>query len=544
MNKTTKKIRVENQPDISVSTYHSIAEINESPVVTLPFTILFIKPFQEARNNHYGPPLGILTLIAGIRQHFGDTVTVHFWDMMLYNDKPEALAERIDEFRPDIIGVSALNCEAAASFAIAAAAKVCAPKAITVIGGPFTLRQADLIFGESLFDWVFEGAADRSFLQALTRQFSGQPLGDDIPGFSHRTASGEIVYNHKQDLITDLDAIPLPAWDLLDFERYRKRDRKRMITNVDERKYAYLFTSRGCPYLCNYCHDIFTKRFVYRSDENVLEEIRILYEDYGVTEFHIIDDIFNLHRPRAQSIMRAIQARWPGKLFLAFPNGLRGDILDQETIQAMADAGTYNASISIETVTPRLQVLAEKYLDIEKAKWAIEEFTRQGVVVHGALMLGFPSETEEEIEATLSYAISSPLMHVHLFAVVPQPQTPIYELALQASAEATIRGAADERESGDYHSLTPWYTRAYGYDLRKKLSYTYVRFYLHPPRLLRMLRTYPLINLLHGGFFVLQGLMATAQMALLGLCRKMRLIDPPALSKQPKSLKVPDHSAP
>lgn len=301
-----RKLRVENLPGITVSSYRDLSAI--TPAVR-PFTILFIKPFQKTHDNSYGPPLGILTLIAGIRKFFGPAATVHFWDMNLYNIDPSALASRLDEFKPDIVGISALNCEAAASYQLARIIKTWNPETITAIGGPFTLRQAPLIFSESLFDWIFEGAADRTLIQALQRQFAGIPLGSDIPGFSHRSSHGKTTSNHAQDLITDMNAIPFPAWDLLDFERYRKRDRKRIISNISERRYAFLFTSRGCPYLCNYCHDVFTKRFVYRSEESVIEEIRILYEEYGVTEFHIVDDIFNLHRPRAQSIMRAIGKR-------------------------------------------------------------------------------------------------------------------------------------------------------------------------------------------------------------------------------------------
>lgn len=495
MSAGSPKIRVENLPGINVSTYAAV--MAETPRVR-PFTILMIKPYQATRAEAYGPPLGILTLIAGMRRFFGDAATIHFWDMKLYNDAPEALAEQLDYYKPDVVGVSALNCEAAASYRIARIVKDWNPSALTVVGGPLTLRQAELIFSESRFDWIFEGAADRTFLQALQRQFSGQALGSDIPGFNYRDVDGSLVLNSAQDLITDMDAIPLPAWDLVDFERYRKHDRKRMMTNVGERRYALVFTSRGCPYLCNYCHDIFTKRFVYRSEENVLEEIRILHEEYGVNEIHIIDDIFNLHKKRAQSLMRAIGRRWPGKLYLAFPNGLRADILDAETIAAMVEGGTYHATISIETVTPRLQTLVEKYLDIEKAKWAVEEFHRHGVIVHGNFMLGFPTETLEEIEATVSYAVKSSLTHAFFFSVVPQANTPIYNLAMQESPAATLGAAEDERDVGDYASMQSWYSRAYGHDLHMIVGNAATRFYLHPPRVLRLLRIYPMVNLWVG----------------------------------------------
>ncbi|MFZ5722957.1 MAG: B12-binding domain-containing radical SAM protein [Pseudomonadota bacterium] len=494
------KIRVENQPGVQVSRYGDIR--GGATPATRPFRILFVKPYQKTIDDTYGPPLGLLTLIACVRQHFGPLATIHFWDMKLYHDAPETFGSRLDEYRPDVIAVSALNCEASASYALARIAKQWRPDAITVLGGPFTLRQSALVLRESRFDWVFEGAADRTFLQALERQFSGTPLGNDIPGFNYRQADGSIAGNDRQDLITDLDAIPVPAWDMADLERYRKRDRKRIIPNVDERKYAYLFTSRGCPYLCSYCHDVFTKRFVYQSPERVLEEIRLLHEEHGVTEFHVIDDIFNLHKPRVHTIMREVARRWPGKLFFAFPNGLRGDILDEETIEAMVAGGTYTASIAIETVTPRLQTLVEKHLQIEKAQWAIEEFARRGVIARGAFMLGFPTETPEEMEATIRYAIRSSLTTASMSAVTPQNNTPIYDLAMGESPTATQTLAREEIDGGDYNSLEPWYSRAYGFDLHAKITYAYLRFYLHPPRMLRLLRHYGIVPVAHASLFV------------------------------------------
>jgi len=488
--KGTVKIRVKNLPSVPVSVFaDSLDDITASEGMR-PFTILFIKPFQNSGFSVHGPALGILTLAAILRERFGERVKVRFRDMKLYHERPEAVEAYIRAYQPDVVAVSALNAEASASFAIARIAKAIDPGILTVLGGPFAFRQTDRIFRESVFDWVFEGAADRSFPAALARLFSDKPLEADIPGFNYRSEQNPVVENHQQDLISDLDSLPFPAWDLHDFERLRKRDRRGIITNLHERPYAYLFTSRGCPYLCNYCHDIFTKRFVYQSDERVLSDIQRLYEDYGIEEFHFIDDIFNLHKPRVRSIMAKITQRWGNRLKLAFPNGLRGDILDQATIDAMVDGGTYHATISIETVTPRLQRLIEKDLDIDKAKWAIHAFARRNVIVHGAFMYGFPTETREEIRATIRYAIMSPLLHAHFFAVVPQTETPIYTLALAEASEATRNIAQAESGGGDFIGFSTWYEMAYGYALRRRLIIAITQFHFYPPRLLKFLRAY------------------------------------------------------
>ena len=147
---------------------------------------------------------------------------------------------------------------------------------------------------------------------------------------------------------------------------------------LKEKRYALLFTSRGCPYRCNYCHDIFSKRFVYQSAESVVEDIAVLYEKYGVTEFQIVDDIFRLHKPRVEAIMNEVARRWPGIMRFTFPNGIRGDILDQQTIDALARAGTYYAAVAVETVTPRLQTMIQKNLNHEKTEWSINALEKAG----------------------------------------------------------------------------------------------------------------------------------------------------------------------
>lgn len=483
------RIRVENQSHVQISEYgHSTLEKVSGELSPRPFTALFIKPYVHLPVKTLGPPLGILTLISCLRERFGNTVNAVFWDMVLEMAPADALTQQLERHQPDVIAISSLNVEANVSYELIKRAKAWSSKVLCILGGPLALRQSKLVFDESEADWVFEGAADRTLPIALARHFSDVPLGTDLPGFSYRNADVKHITT-KQDLLTDLDEIPLPAWDLIDFERYASADRPRIITNVDERRYAYLFTSRGCPYLCNYCHDVFTKKFIYRSVDNVIAEMRLLYDEYQVREFHFVDDIFNLHKPRVIELMHRIRDEFDG-VYLAYPNGLRADILDAQVIKAMVDAGTYHASISIETVTPRLQEQVEKHLDIEKAQWAIEEFGRYGVVVHGAFMVGFPGETVKEINQTINYAMKSSLSHAFFFAVVPQPQTPIFEKALLESRDVTLKAAKAERGKG--YDESAWYQKAYGYNLQRRIFFAFLQFYLYPPRLLKLFKLYGL----------------------------------------------------
>src|SRR5262249_42604628 len=187
-------------------------------------------------------------------------------------------------------------------------------------------------------------------------------------------------------------------------------------------------------------HDIFGKTFRFRSPENVAAEVKML-KDMGVDELQIVDDIFNMNPPRMKAVCRAIE---PYRMNITFPNGLRFDILDEEGCEALTRAGTYAACVAVEAITPRLQELIKKHLRVEKTQQAIHRMTERGVLVRGFFMIGFPTETLDEIQATIDYAVNSDLSQAYFFNVVPQPGTPLYDLALQEHPAALEAQALQE----------------------------------------------------------------------------------------------------
>jgi hypothetical protein len=187
-------------------------------------------------------------------------------------------------------------------------------------------------------------------------------------------------------------------------------------------------TTRGCPYRCLYCHSILGKAFRTRTPASVLAELRHLHDQYGITDFQIIDDNFNLDLPRAKTICDLIVASGM-KLTLSFPNAIRGDRVDEELIDKMAAAGTKFISYAVETGSPRLQKLIRKNLNLDQTFRAIEYTTATGIVTRGFFMLGFPTETVAEVERTIDFANASALCGATFFTVVYFPGTELYRLA-------------------------------------------------------------------------------------------------------------------
>ena len=459
-----------------------------------PIRVLLVKPYQPTYMRIACPPLGLLYLASTLRQTFGSAVEVRLVDLLLHRARYFHARDLLKEFRPHVVGLSALNWEAEESGRFAQMMQTEFPGTIVAIGGPFAHRNTKKICATGVYDWIFDGEADWAFPIACERWFRGDRTMDDIVGLTWREAPGEPFTNNADILklgekkpagvIEDLDAIPLPAWDLIDFDRYAKV--RNMMSLLKGKRYAPIFTSRGCPFLCTYCHDIFGKRFRFRSPENVAAEVKLL-RDMGVDELEIVDDIFNMNPPRMKAVCRAIE---PYKMHITFPNGLRFDILDEEGCEALTRAGTYAACVAIETITPRLQELIKKHLRVDRTHQAIRWMAERGVLIRGFFMLGFPTETREEIQATIDYAVKSDLAQAYFFDVVPQPGTPLYDLAFEENA-----AALEAQTLQEYNSKTSFYTAAYGVNMQAVKKWAYLRFFaLSPRRWVRLLRVMPWKN--------------------------------------------------
>lgn len=465
-----------------------------------PLRVLLVKPCQPNTIPITTPPLGILCLASCLRKQFGSNVEVRVLDMFLEQRRAASIEVELREFRPRVVGISALNFEAEESGRIAQWIKQIAPDTVVALGGPFAHGKQNLsrIAATGLYDWIFDGEADMSFPLAVQRRFWGNGKLDDIVGLTH-LEEGAYHVNERQPggppllgTVGDLDELPFPAWDLVDFDAYAKRINNN--GNLRGKRYAPLFTSRGCPFLCTYCHDIFGKKFRGRSVENVLEEARLLRHEYGVDEFQIVDDIFNMNSRRMKDICRGLI---PLKVNICFPNGLRGDILDEEGVDLLVKAGMYQVAVAIETVTPRLQDMVKKRLHLDQLLKAVRWMAERGVLVKGFFMLGFPTETLEEIDSTIDFAVKSDLAHAMFSLVTPQPGTPLYEEARKVN-----ENALEKVILSDYHSSTSWYGEAYGVDVHKIRASAYFRFYLSSPtRMWRIFRHTTYLDLARGFYY-------------------------------------------
>lgn len=383
--------------------------------------ILLVKPDFNFVSD-ITPPLGLGYLAAVARQAGHD---VQVLDNRLSLQGQTAFHETLQRWRPDIVGISAISSEAEAARRLAEMARTELPNAAIIIGGTFPSTDSRAALFDGLIDLAVLGEGEQVFSEVIACLHEGRD-SQKVPGVAYRGGDGEVIQNPASSPIADLDTLPFPAWDLLDMNAYFHVPRQGYV--YKHRKYFPVFTSRGCPYQCIYCHNQFGKRFRTRSPEGVLAEIEQLIRVHGIREIHFVDDTFNLDLERASAILNGIIDRgW--KLALSFPNGLRGDLLNERLIDLMSRAGTYRVCVAFESGSERIQRLIRKNLDLDRTRENVALLAKKRILTHAFFMIGFPTETREEALTTARVACSTRADAASFFYVNPFPGTELARMA-------------------------------------------------------------------------------------------------------------------
>lgn len=397
--------------------------------------VLLIRPNFQGQTMAKVMPLGLLA-IGSVLKREGHHVRI--LDLRVSDCPDTDLKNAMTEFRPDVAGVGLMTIESDFAFATAAKIKTLNKDIPVVFGGPHCAHEPRFILHDPNVDFMVIGEGERTIvelLQALRRQGNL----DAVHGIAYRK-NGEYVKTPAREPIQEQDSLK-QEYELLDVERYFKFQSSHDFLPSTSR-FMPILTSRGCPFTCTYCHDIFGKSIRYRSPGAVLEEMRFLKETYGVREFQILDDSFNIDMKRAKHIFSQIaQQRWDVKI--SFPNGLRADYIDAEMVQKMKEAGVYRLALGIESGSLKIQKQISKSLDIGILKDVVRMISSAGISVHGFFMLGFPGESKEEMRRTIDFACELDLSTANFSLVIPNPGT-------RLRAEVLEEGEAANRDFSQY----------------------------------------------------------------------------------------------
>jgi len=230
----------------------------------------------------------------------------------------------------------------------------------------------------------------------------------------------------------NLDAIPSPAWELLEKNAGVINEENKNSRFLMRKPLGQILTSRGCPKNCYFCSVklAWGRKWRGRSAKSVVDEIEFLMRTYGYREFHFVDDNSSVSKKRMHAICDEILKRQLN-IRIATPTGIAITRLDKELLTKMKKAGFYRLCFGIETGDSESQKIIRKKLDLRKAKEVISQANELGFWTSATFIIGHPHETMKEIRETITFAKKSNMDFAIFYLLVPQPGTTAYKILKQ-----------------------------------------------------------------------------------------------------------------
>jgi anaerobic magnesium-protoporphyrin IX monomethyl ester cyclase len=414
-------------------------------------------------------PLGIAYLGA-VAEKAGHEVTVI--DCQAEKLDYAGFHSRLSQVTSDVIGVTATTLLYKSAMRLVDIAKEVQPEAVTVLGGSHgTFWDENALKEYPSLDAVVRREGEQTFMELLDKLHSKASL-NGVLGVTFRANDGSIVRNEDRGFLEDLDSLPFPAHHLLPLESL-KRMGKILFP---------LITSRGCVYWCDFCSTVrmFGRGYRMRSPKNVVDEMQLVHDKYGVEQVTFYDDAFTVNRERVVKICEELHAR---KLHMTWDCGTRVDMVDRELLQTMRGAGCIAVWLGVESGSDAMLGKMNKRIKLDQTRRAFKTANDVGLMTIVNTVLGFPGETEATAWDTIRFVKELNPDDVGFYVATPYPGTPMYE---QVKREGWLRVTDfNKYDTAGATFETPWLTMQKLNEIRYK---AYQQFYLRPEYIFKMMR--------------------------------------------------------
>lgn len=354
------------------------------------------------------PPLGIGYIASFLLQE-GHSVKIV--DLQVHPER--TIFEDLDF---DIIGISIISPYLQIGCKLVKAIKDRQFGGKVIIGGPHVSALPEQSLRQSGADLACIGEGE----EAMIKLAAELPV-EDIKGVGW-IENGKFMKTMVDGIPGSLDNYPFPAFHLFDLKRYGVYSR---IIEQPRSKIAIIITSRGCPFSCDFCFKLNNYRIRFRSPENIISEIIQLKNRFGYTTFYFADDCFNADPKRAKDICRRIIQKKLGIRF-ALPNGIRGDLLDDELADLMKEAGCTEANIGVESWDDTVRFKMGKNLKREAVINAVKLLQKRGIICTAYFIMGHYYDTLESLQRNIDAVKELDADFFQYTKFVPMPGSPIY----------------------------------------------------------------------------------------------------------------------
>ncbi|MBA7572774.1 hypothetical protein ES708_14560 [subsurface metagenome] len=385
--------------------------MSKADITLINLNMLYIRYYDSVEKELH-VPLGPLYLTRAL-EDAGLTVDFRDYQLNDYDDPFEI--DNIVDFLKDSANIVGFSCMAnLLPFTILAIKRFREeyPDKKIILGGvgPKAVERKIL----EKFPWIEIIALGEGEISApkLIQALKKDTDLSSVPGLAFRQ-NGHIIETPKEQRIEDLDSIKFPAFHHIDLSAYKGYG---------------MMTSRGCPYPCTFCSvaPVWDLKSFFRSDENIIEEMKLLNTEAGVDLFLFQDEFFVSGRKRIMSFCNALKK---SGLNISWKSFGRVNLVDEEMMQLMADTGCIELRFGIESASDKVLALTKKGFKSEDSVKVISKAVNIFDRVDAFYMWGFPFETMEDFNQSIFQMISFRMMGARILPslLCLLPQTELYE---------------------------------------------------------------------------------------------------------------------
>lgn len=355
-----------------------------------------------------------------------------------------------------------------------------------VIGIHGTCLPDDCFRMQSCLDFIVRGEPEFTVLDLCVAIDKGVEL-KSVDGLSYRE-NESYFHNPDRAFVDNLDILPLPAWDLVDIDKYRMP-----FTN---KKFLLVATGRGCPYQCTFCADnaYYGKKLRLRSPKKIVDELEWDVLQFDVKDFLFWSESFTINTDFAKQVADEIISR---KLDINWVCNSRVDNVDSEFLVKIKKAGCWMIGFGIESGNQDILNSVKKGINVKDTVKAVELSKKAGLEVTAHCILGFPQDTKETILETVEFVKKLEIDYAQFYCAVPFPGSELYKEAIDKRWMCSQDWRMFEQNFSVLN--TPSLSAK---EIMRLRSFAYRSFYFRPQKItkiLKQIKTIPqLINLIKG----------------------------------------------
>lgn len=440
-------------------------------------SILFVEPPKDywfLMGEYLPPPAGLLILAAYVERELPD-VRVEVLDCQAERKDWAGIRAKIASLSPDLVATSGFTCNAYVCARVAEMAKRVDEDTVTVVGGQhFTSTPEESLRDFPEIDVIVRGEGEITLVELIRTLRKGGDLSS-VEGLSFRH-NGQIIHTLDRPLIENLDALPYPAYHLV--EENLRRYHFTMMAGKNTR-YMILEGSRGCAYRCSFCSQWKHWKGAWRakSPKRIADEMEYLHERFGGQFLWLTDDNFN-YRVRARALWEELRPRAFTDDITWFFQARTDDITrNPEGVARLRDVGNNWILVGVENHSPAVLKDFKKGAQVVDAYRAIKTLRDNDIFAQGMFVIGSRRDTARSIQELRQFSMDLGTDLAIYTALTPFPGTEVHE-------EARRNGWIEDENYAHYdmaHAIMPTESVS-RQEVQEELFHCYHDFYGSVPR--------------------------------------------------------------